>query len=214
MRILISFLALFWLMPAHALILNVEITPADGFVTVGQEVTMVNGGFSAMSPPGPIAPGTIWNVAVNVPALTVDPESLDFAFPTWPTRNYVRRSSDRKGATTLTWIGVNGKDEAIIHAEDGVVSGFIFNGTRHFELEAVKNGTRFEWVDQTKVGEPSLRLPTSGAPLAITLPKFEAPKGNRAREASVDVLFIYTQQAFTAVGGGFGGGLAKPRPLS
>ena len=41
MRILISFLALLWLAPAHSLILNVDITPADGFVTIGQEVTMV-----------------------------------------------------------------------------------------------------------------------------------------------------------------------------
>ena len=50
------------------------------------------GAFSAMSPPGPIAPGTIWSVVVNSAALTADPESLDFAFPTGPTRNYVRRS--------------------------------------------------------------------------------------------------------------------------
>ena len=168
------------------------------------------GAFSAMSPPGPIAPGTIWSVVVNSAALTPDPESLDFAFPTGPTRNYVRRSSERKGPTTLAWIGVNGKDEAIIYAEEGVVSGVIFNGTRHFELEAVQNGTKFEWVDQSKVGEPSLRLPT-GAPLALELPKFEAPKAGRAREASVDVLFIYTQQAFVAVGGGFGGGFANIR---
>jgi hypothetical protein len=41
MRTLISLLALLWLAPAHALILNVEITPADGFVTIGQEVGMV-----------------------------------------------------------------------------------------------------------------------------------------------------------------------------
>jgi|GEM_PF-4886581 len=42
MQRLISFLAfLLWAFPAQALILNVEITPADGFVTIGQEVGMV-----------------------------------------------------------------------------------------------------------------------------------------------------------------------------
>ena len=46
------------------------------------------GTFSQMSPPAPMAPGTIWNVTVNSSALTGDPESLDFAFPTGPTRNY------------------------------------------------------------------------------------------------------------------------------
>ena len=170
------------------------------------------GGFSQMSPPGPTAPGTIWNVTVNASALTVDPESLDFAFPISPTRNYVRRSSERKSATTITWIGVSGRDEAIIHAEDGVVSGVIFNGARHFELEAVQNGTRFEWVDQTKAGEPSLRLPT-GAPSPIPATRSFAGRSeaNRARAASVDVLFMYTPQAFAAVGGGFGGGLANIR---
>lgn len=41
MRILTSLLVLLWALPAQALILNVEITPADGFVTIGQEVGMV-----------------------------------------------------------------------------------------------------------------------------------------------------------------------------
>ena len=45
------------------------------------------GAFSQMSPPAPMAPGTVWSVTVNSSALTVDPESLDFAFPTGPTRN-------------------------------------------------------------------------------------------------------------------------------
>ena len=170
------------------------------------------GTFSQMSPPAPMAPGTVWNVTVNSPALTVDPASLDFAFPTGPTRNYVRRSSERKSPTTITWIGVSGRDEAIIHAEEGVVSGVVFNGARHFELEAIQNGTRFEWVDQTKAGEPSLRLPT-GAPSPVPAMRSFAGRteANRAREASVDVLFMYTPQAFTAVGGGFGGGLANIR---
>ena len=38
---LVILLIMLWAFPAQALILNVEITPADGFVTVGQEVTMV-----------------------------------------------------------------------------------------------------------------------------------------------------------------------------
>ena len=182
------------------LILTIFITPA------ANAADALYGTFSQMSPPAPMAPGTIWNVTVNTSALTVDPESLDFAFPTGPTRNYVRRSSERKGATTITWIGVSGRDEAIIHAEEGVVSGVIFNGARHFELEAIQNGTRFEWVDQTNVGEPSLRLPT-GAPSPVpTIRSFAGRTGaNRARAASVDVLFMYTPQAFAAVGGGFGG---------
>lgn len=42
MQKLLSCLALLlWVLPAQALILNVQITPADGFVTIGQEVGMV-----------------------------------------------------------------------------------------------------------------------------------------------------------------------------
>ena len=41
MRKIISLLALLWVFPAQALVLDVQITPADGFVTVGQEVGMV-----------------------------------------------------------------------------------------------------------------------------------------------------------------------------
>jgi hypothetical protein len=126
--------------------------------------------FASQSPPGPIAPGTVWSVVVNSGALTSDPATLDFAFPTGPTKTYTRRSSERKGPTTLTWIGVNGNDEAIIHAEQGAVSGIVFNGARHFELEAIQNGTKFEWVDQTKVGEPTLSLPdrTNGGQLKVS----------------------------------------------
>jgi len=42
MRTIISLLALLlWVFPAQALLLDVQITPVDGFVTVGQEVGMV-----------------------------------------------------------------------------------------------------------------------------------------------------------------------------
>ena len=41
MQKIISLLALLWVFPAQALVLAVQITPADGFVTVGQEVGMV-----------------------------------------------------------------------------------------------------------------------------------------------------------------------------
>ena len=184
------------------------------FAPLSNAADALYGAFSQLSPPppGPMAPGTVWSVVVNSSALTVDPDSLDFAFPTGPTRNYVRRSAERKGPTTITWIGVSGRDEAIIHAEEGVVSGVVFNGARHFELEAIQNGTRFEWVDQTKVGEPSLRFPT-GAPSPAPIMRSFAGRSesNRTREASVDVLFMYTPQAFFAVGGGFGGGLANIR---
>jgi hypothetical protein len=41
MKILAIAIALLWTLPAKALILDVQITPADGFVSVGQEVGMV-----------------------------------------------------------------------------------------------------------------------------------------------------------------------------
>ena len=162
------------------------------------------GGFSNASPPGPTGRGTVWNVVVNGAALTVDPASLDFQIPGSPTANYVRRSSRRTGPTSLTWVGVNGRDEAIIHAEEGIVSGLIFAGSEHFEIEAIGSGSRFEWVDQSKVGEPSLPLPPTQTSqvLPITFP-VQTTRAATSGPAQVDVLFLYTPQAVAGVGGGF-----------
>ncbi len=162
------------------------------------------GGFSNASPPGPTGRGTVWNVVVNAAALAVDPASLDFQIPGSPSANYTRRTSKRTGPTSLTWIGVNGRDEAIIHAEEGIVSGLIFAGAEHFEIEAIGNGSRFEWVDQSKVGEPSLSLPLAqqSQVMSSNLP-IQTPQLAAAGPAQVDVLFLYTPQAVSGVGGGF-----------
>lgn len=73
------------------------------------------GGFSAQSPPGSVGRGTVWSISVNAAALTIDPASLDLAIPGGPLRNYVRRSSTVTSANTITWIGTNGVNEAILH---------------------------------------------------------------------------------------------------
>jgi hypothetical protein len=163
------------------------------------------GGFSSQSPPGPTGPGTVWSVVVNSAALTSDPNTLDFAFPTGPTKTYSRRYSERKDALSLTWIGSDGRDEAIVHAEAGVVTGVIFNGARHFELEASQSGTKFEWVDQRKAGEPA-RPPVANV-LEIPPARLPEKTATRVRESSIDVLFVYTPQAIEAVGGAAGNGL-------
>lgn len=162
------------------------------------------GAFSAQSPPGPVGRGTIWNISVNAAALTADPASLDLAIPGGPLRNYVRRTSTVISANTISWIGTNGVDEAIFHAEQGIVSGIIFAGTEHYEIEPLDAGSRFEWVDQSKAGEPSLRLPTQIQKQIVgtTHPRHKIRQETRAAVASVDVLYVYTPQALAGVGSG------------
>lgn len=162
------------------------------------------GGFSAQSPPGPVGRGTVWSISVNAAALTADPASLDLAIPGGPLRNYVRRTSTVISANTITWIGTNGVNEAILHAEENLVSGIIFFGSEHYEIEPLGAASRFEWVDQSKAGEPTLRLP---------LPRFQKSvqsenalgkddrSNKRAAVAEIDVLYLYTPQALAGVSG-------------
>jgi hypothetical protein len=53
MRRFIFAVLVFWLSSAHALVMSVAITPADGFVRVGQEVTMVMNVANDSSEPRP-----------------------------------------------------------------------------------------------------------------------------------------------------------------